>query len=136
MIRSKFATSVHILSLLGSSPEEWMSSDFIAGSLNSNPAMVRKEISMLREAGLVESKEGKNGGARLAKPMADIRLSEIFALVKNDHIFGFSPNEPNPSCPVGARIKDGLDGLFTELDDAVARKLHGVSLAEFIKKYL
>src|SRR5689334_3712895 len=119
LIRSKFSTSVHILTLLASAPDEWLSSDYIASSLNSNPALVRKELSMLREAGLIESKEGKNGGSRLGKATKDIRMSDIFLLVKNGHVFGYSPNEPNPQCAVGARINGALDELFGEIDNSI-----------------
>ncbi len=136
MIKSKFAISVHILTLLGSRPNEWLSSELIAGSLNSHPALVRKELGTLREAGLIESKEGKNGGSRLARPMKDIRMSEIFGLIKNDHVFGFSPNDPNPSCEVGARINGALDVLFGEIDNTIFRMLKNITLADFSKEYL
>lgn len=135
MIRSKFSTSVHILTLLASAPDEWLSSDYIASSLNSNPALVRKELGVLREAGLIESKEGKNGGSRLGKATKDIRMSDIFLLVKNGHVFGYSPNEPNPQCAVGARINGALDELFGEIDNSIYEKLRSITLAEFTKKY-
>jgi predicted transcriptional regulator len=114
LIRSKFSTSVHILTLLASTPDEWLSSDYIASSLNSNPALVRKELSVLREAGLIESKEGKNGGSRLGKATKDIRMSQ---------------------CAVGARINGALDELFGEIDNSIYEKLHSITLAEFTKKY-
>ncbi len=120
---------------MGTFPDEWLTSDFIAGSLNSNAALVRKELSALRNAGLVESREGKNGGSRLARPLENIRLSDVFNLVKEDHIFGFSPNDPNPDCLVGKNINKALDSLFTSIDDMVGRQLGQVTLAEFIKKH-
>jgi Rrf2 family protein len=135
MIKSKFAISVHILTLLSTGEDEWLSSDYIAASMNANPALVRKELSGLREAGLVESKEGKNGGSRLCKPATQIRMSEIFQAVKEDHVFGFSPNLPNPQCPVGAGINDALDGLFTEIDQTIYNRLKRITLAEFSKQF-
>lgn len=131
MIKSKFAISVHILSLLSVSETEWLSSDLIAGSLNTNPALVRKELAALKEAGLVEGKEGKNGGSKLARPAGSILLSEIFELVKENHIFGFSPNLPNPQCPVGANINHALDHLFNEIDRSVYEQLKNITLATF-----
>ncbi|MGE7776695.1 Rrf2 family transcriptional regulator [Chitinophaga sp. NPDC101104] len=136
MIRSKFAIHVHILSLMGKFHGEWLTSDLIAGSLNSNAALVRKELSELRNAGLIESKEGKNGGCRLAKPMKDILLSDVFAVVKDDHIFGYAPNHPNPDCPVGRNINNALDTMFTGLDQSITRELSKISLADFISKLL
>lgn len=136
MIKSKFAISVHILSLLSTSGNDWVPSEYVAGSMNANPALVRKELSGLRHAGLIESKEGKNGGSRLRKPASEIRLSEIFEAVKEDHVFGFSPNLPNPKCPVGARINDALDGLFTEIDQSIYNRLQHFSLAEFSQQFV
>ncbi|RPD41685.1 RrF2 family transcriptional regulator [Chitinophaga barathri] len=135
MVKSKFAISIHILSLLAGFPDEWLTSEFIAGSLNSNPALVRKELSMLRDAGLVESKEGKNGGNRLARSMKDIRMSEVFNLVKEEHIFGYAPNTPNPDCKVGKGINEALNALFSGIDEAVYKQLHAVTLEEFTRKY-
>ena len=135
MIKSKFATAVHILSLLSLSPGEWLTSEYIAGSLNTNPALVRKELVSLRAAGLIESKEGKNGGSRLARPASAIRLSDVFAAVKETHVFGFSPNMPNPACPVGAGIKNALDDLFTEIDDSIYNKLKHFTLAAFSTRF-
>lgn len=136
MVKSKFAISVHILTLLSMSEEEWTSSEYIAGSMNANPALVRKELSALREAGLVESKEGKSGGSRLRKPASQIRMSEVFEAVKEEHVFGFSPNLPNPECPVGRGINDALDGLFTEIDVTIGNKLKKMTLAAFSKQVM
>lgn len=134
MVKSKFAISVHILTLLSMSEEEWTSSEYIAGSMNANSALVRKELSALREAGLVESKEGKSGGSRLRKPASQIRMSEVFEAVKEEHVFGFSPNLPNPECPVGRGINDALDGLFTEIDVTIGNKLKKMTLAAFSRQ--
>ena len=134
MVKSKFAISVHILTLLSTSEEEWTSSEYIAGSMNANPALVRKELGALREAGLVESKEGKSGGSRLRKPASKIYMSEVFDAVKEDHVFGFSPNLPNPDCPVGAGINNALETLFTEIDQTIYNRLKRVTLHAFSKQ--
>ena len=135
MVKSKFAISVHILSLLSLADTEWYPSELLAGSLNANPALVRKELASLRAAGRVEAKEGKNGGSRLAKPAGSIWLSDVFEAVKENHIFGFSPNLPNPSCPVGANINGALEQLFDEIDQSVSDQLKHLTLAEFAAQF-
>lgn len=60
MISGKFAITLHILTLLSKNPEEYVSSEQIAESLNMNPVLVRKEIANLKQNGVVESREGKN----------------------------------------------------------------------------
>ena len=62
MNNTRFATAIHIMTILGSKPEEWQTSDWLAESININPVVVRKELSVLRDFGLVESRKGKDGG--------------------------------------------------------------------------
>ncbi|MEN7549574.1 Rrf2 family transcriptional regulator [Rapidithrix thailandica] len=135
MTKSKFAISVHILTLLTSVKEEWLSSEYIAGSLNMNPVLVRNELSNLKKNQLVESKEGKGGGVRLAKAANKITLGDIFTAIKKNHIFGLAKNEPNPKCPVGNQINRHLTDLFAEVDQVVEEQLHAVSLGDFQERF-
>eukprot|EP01133_Synstelium_polycarpum_P013467 gene13467-15870_t len=99
MNNGRFAISLHILTLLDQSNGEVLSSEYIAGSININPVLVRKELISLRNQGLVLSKEGKNGGSYLAKPSTEITLAEIYNSVKQISLLGQAKNTPNPKCP-------------------------------------
>ena len=96
MISGKFAITIHILTLLTKFPDEYLSSEFIAGSVNLHPVLVRKEIANLKKNNIVESKEGKNGGTKLIKSASDISLDTIFKMTFDTVTLGFSKNEPNP----------------------------------------
>lgn len=135
MIKSRLSISIHILTLVSVNDLEWYSSDYIAGSLNMNPVLVRNEIANLKKSGLLESKEGKGGGVKLAKPADKITLAEIFNAVKGDHLFGFAKNEPNEKCPVGREIKERLDNLYCELDNGVVEILKKKRLSTFIESF-
>jgi Rrf2 family protein len=135
MISGKFAISLHILTLLSKSPDDFLSSEFIAGSLNMNPVLVRKEIANLKKNGVVESKEGKNGGTRLAKPSAAITLEDIFKMTFESVTLGFCKNEPNLECPVGKNIKSNLEALYCDINKSISNKLGKISLLEFTKEF-
>lgn len=135
MNNGRFPISLHILTLLASAEGELLSSDYIAGSININPVLVRKEISNLRNHGLIESKEGKNGGATLAKPAEKIRLSEVYHAVQQASLLGNSKNKPNPDCPVGKQINQHLDRLYEEIEGALLHKLEKMSLADFLRQF-
>ncbi|MGH2664243.1 Rrf2 family transcriptional regulator [Flavobacterium sp.] len=135
MISGKFAITTHILTLLAKSPEDYMASEYIAGSLNIHPVLVRKEIANLRKHNLVESKEGKNGGTKLSKSPSDITLEEIFKITFDKASLGFSKNKPNPECPVGKGINSNLNTLYTDLNLTVSNQLKTISLAEFAKNF-
>ncbi|MCU7618875.1 Rrf2 family transcriptional regulator [Chryseobacterium sp. PBS4-4] len=135
MSNTRFATAVHIMTLLAKVPQEWLTSDWIAGSINVNPVIVRKELSELREAGLITSRLGKDGGTKLAKNADEIKISEIYAAVKNNEVLGKKNQKPNPACPVGKEINNHLSMLFEQTDLLVKNFLGDKSLQEFTDQF-
>ncbi len=120
------------MTLLAAVKGEYLSSTDIAGSLNINPVLVRKELSELKSHNFIESKEGKHGGVRLLKPAKDIKLSDIFNLVKgNSHTLGLAKNDPNPDCPIGRKINDNLNKLYDKIDSRIEQSLKETTLEEF-----
>ena len=134
MNNGRFATALHILTLLEIKKDELLSSGFIAGSINVNPAVVRKEISNLISYGFVESKEGKGGGYTLGKPASQIQLSEVYKSVNDGPLLGRS-NDPNPDCPVGKQINVHLNDLFNSADEAFLKQLGKTTVKDFAKKF-
>ena len=135
MNNTRFATAIHIMTLLEKSPQEWLTSEWIAGSININPVIVRKEMSVLREAGLIISRQGKEGGSMLAKNAESISISEIYSAVKNTEVLGKKNQNPNPECSVGKEINVHLDTLFAETDKLVINFLGNKSLKEFSDQF-
>ncbi|AZA79362.1 transcriptional regulator [Chryseobacterium sp. G0186] len=135
MNNTRFATAVHIMTLLAKSPQEWLTSDWIAGSINVNPVIVRKEISVLKEAGMIISRQGKIGGTQLAKNAESITISEIYKAVKNTEVLGKKNQNPNPACSVGKEINIHLNTLFEETDLLVIKFLGDKSLQEFADQF-
>ena len=134
MSNAKFATALHILSLLAYSKGERLSSEYIAGSINLNPALVRKEISNLKKLGFIASKEGNGGGSYLARPAESILLSEIYEAVKSAQLLG-RHNKPNPACPVGRQINGHLDQLYINAEQSLLAALAQQNLQDFTNKF-
>lgn len=112
-----------------------MASEYIAGSLNIHPVLVRKEIANLKKHNLVESKEGKNGGTKLIKAASSISMEEVFQITFEKVSFGFSKNDPNPACPVGKQINENLTELYDDINGAIINKLKSISLETFSEKF-
>jgi Rrf2 family protein len=134
-MNGRFATSLHILTLLDRFSQELLTSEFIAGSVNINPVLIRKEIGNLKKHGLVASKEGKAGGFYLAMPANKILLSDIYKAVRQISILGTTKNSPNPDCKVGRQINKHLDALYLDAEEALVKKLGKTSLSDFSKKF-
>ncbi|PXY42505.1 transcriptional regulator [Flavobacterium cheongpyeongense] len=135
MLSGKFAISIHILTLLTKFPNDFLSSEFIAGSINLNPVLVRKEIANLKAHHIVESKEGKNGGTKLSKSASDITLNEIFQMTFDTINLGYAKNHPHPDCPVGKKINENLSGLYTQLNKKVSVELKNITLEDFSNQF-
>lgn len=135
MNNTRFATAVHIMTLLAESPQEWLTSEWMAGSININPVVVRKELGVLRAAGLVTSRQGKEGGSQLARSAELINISEIYSAVKNTEVLGKKNQNPNPACTVGKEINNHLNTLFSETEKLVIQFLGDKSLQEFCDQF-
>jgi Rrf2 family protein len=134
-MNGRFQIAMHILTLLSRANNELLSSEYIAGSININPALVRKEISNLRKKGLINSKEGKAGGYVLGMPAHEIKLFTVYQAVKQQQLLGQAKNIPNPYCPVGKQINKHILHLDNEMENALSIKLSAISLAEFSRQF-
>lgn len=134
-MNGRYPIALHILTLLKKTEQELLSSEYIADSININPALARKEISNLRNHGFIESKEGKGGGYILAKSAKQITLADIYNTLREPHILGVAKNTPNPDCPVGKQINKKIEELYDDLDKAFLAKLETVTLEDFSNRF-
>ncbi|WP_205193932.1 Rrf2 family transcriptional regulator, partial [Burkholderia sp. LMG 13014] len=105
---SRFAFAVHVLALLSMQEGAPLSSDIIAGSVNTNPALIRRLLSMLAAAGLTTSQLGAGGGALLAREPGAITLLDVYRAVDDAQLFALHREAPNPACLVGRHIQGAL----------------------------
>lgn len=130
---SQFAVAIHVLTILAKSGDERVKSDYIAGSVNTNPVVIRRLLSNLQEAGLVVSQVGASGGTSLTKQPKDIDLSEVYKALPCGEVFALHPKEPNQDCPVGKNMAAFLCGLQKEIDKSIEEKLRQYTLRDVIE---
>jgi len=136
---SRLTTAIHALcwlELAARRGDKSLTSERVAASLASNPALVRKALGPLREAGLVASGRGPGAGWSLARPAATIRLDEVYDALGEDTAFALHPHEPNQECPVGFGIRPVLGELYADADAAVRRTLRRRTVADVLDELL
>ena len=125
---SRLPIAVHILLCIrvfdGS---EKLTSDFLAGSVNVNPVIIRSTLGKLKAAGLVTVDAGV-GGAHLAREPKDISLLDVFLAVEEEEALFRFHESPNPLCPVGGHVHDVLDSRLDAASEAMRAQLKAVSL--------
>ncbi|MER3429517.1 MAG: transcriptional regulator [Blastocatellia bacterium] len=127
---TQFSMAVHILTVLAQADDENIKSEKIAASVNTNPVVIRRLLSQLRQANLVSTQTGANGGTRLAKPPSEIRLSDVYRAVNCGRIFALHNREPNKDCPVGKNIEAVLCHLQKAIDKGIDNTLAKYSLED------
>jgi len=129
-----FPTAIHILTLLGYMGHEFVSSAFIAQSVQTNPALVRKLLSKLANVGLVETAHGKTGGARLSREATNINLKEVYDAVQEEGVLFIPEREIYAPCPVSSNIKSVLQETFDEEEAALGARLKCIKLSSVLQK--
>ncbi len=131
---SRFTVAVHVLTLLAYEEGRALTSDYIAGSVNTNPVVIRRVLGLLSKAGLISTTEGAGGGTVLAKPATRITLADVFHAVEQGELFALPPNEPNPLCPVGRCVQTILGEHLERLQGLLERAMKRVSVAEILEE--
>ncbi|WP_437293652.1 Rrf2 family transcriptional regulator [Sorangium sp. So ce327] len=129
MSSGRFAIATHALALLAQSDES-CASDALSASINTNPAFLRRILARLSQAGLIEAREGRSGGYRLARPAKKIRLSEVYAAVEPEGAIAPSPCEPNARCPIGSGIQRAFDEVAEAANAGLLRGLAQKTVAD------
>ncbi len=109
--------------MLAHSPDEPLTSERIAGSVNTHPVFIRRILGRLSKAGLVVSQAGVGGGWRLRRSPETMSLLEVYQAVEEKHLFSLHHRSPNPHCLVGRNIQHSLAGIFAEAERALEEKL-------------
>ncbi|WP_099221450.1 Rrf2 family transcriptional regulator [Listeria costaricensis] len=128
-ISTRFSVAVHTLVLIDMNREKPLTSEFIAGSVGTNPVVIRRIMSQLKKAGLIYSAPGITE-TRLLKEADSITLLEVYRAVSADTALFDLHQHPNPACLVGANIQDSLDEIFQAATRKMEEELAAVSIAD------
>ncbi len=131
-ISSRSAVGVHVLTLLAQTGDEPLCSKVMAGSVNTNAVVVRRELGLLRRAGLVRSQEGSGGGWRLARDPKRITLLDVYRAVEKEALFSLHNRQPNLACPVGKNIQGALEDVFGDAEAAMERRLEKTTIDDVL----
>lgn len=133
-ITSKFTAAVHILACIDIFDGQMrVTSDVLSGSTGVNAVIVRNVLGQLRNAGIVETRQG-SGGAHLAKALDEVTLYDIYKAVEcidDEGLFHFHEN-PNVECPVGRNIHKAMDDRLAAAQTALENELKRTTLAQVV----
>ncbi len=134
MVNQQFATAVHILTALACNKKELMSSDNLAVSVNTNPVVIRRLLSMLTKNKLVITTRGKSGGVKLAKEPNQINLKDVYLAVAPSEVIAPRNKSPHKECAVSCAMFSIMTGIAEGTQKATLKYLESHRLSDLSKK--
>ena len=131
-INTQFPIAVHLMAALGYRRGQDTTSATLATSVNTSPSFVRRILSKLSKAGLVETATGKAGACWLAKDAKNISLLDIYEAVDAPKAFSIHGYSEQKACPVSCNIKAALDKALSKTQKAMETTLKEISLDKII----
>lgn len=131
-ISSRFTIALHIFACVDTfGDDRKITSDFLAGSINTNPVIIRKILTQLKNAGLITVARG-TGGITLTSPLNEITFFDVYEAiepVEKGNLFNFHSG-PNPKCPVGRNIHSLLDNKLKSIQYAMEKEMKKYTLED------
>lgn len=131
-ISSRFTVALHIFTAVDVFKDDYkVTSDFLAGSIGTNPVIIRKLLTQLKNAGLITVARG-TGGIELTKELTEISFYDVYQAIEpleGGDLFRFH-EAPNPQCPVGRNIHALLDDKLQTIQEAMESEMKKYTLQD------
>ena len=127
----RFAITIHALTLLATSRDP-LTSEMIAGSVDTNAVVIRRTMASLREHGLVVSKPGAGGGWKLLRAPEKIHLCDVYRSLGEEDVLAIH-GHPNKHCPIGRNIQGALEDVFSSAQAALVDSLGHHTIADVLR---
>lgn len=127
---TKFSSAIHMLILI-SEAQTPMSSEQIAVSVGTNPSYIRKIAGLLKNAHIIDSRQGKSGFVLSVAP-EELTLWRVYCAVEETeqiHLFDIHRN-PNDECIVGRHIQPTLSAMFGDIEATAQREMKEKTLRD------
>lgn len=125
-----FAAAIQALIFLDHSDGEICPSGAIADQLRSHAVFLRRVLATLVRAGIVEAREGRVGGYRLARPAERITLADVYRAIKSAAADDLVSSELPRGPILSAGTALALSGVLAETEASVLDVLMQHTIAE------
>ena len=133
---SEFAVAVHSVVYLNQR-QITTSSEELASNVCTNPARIRKVMSKLKKAGIIETKEGLEGGYHLVKEPSDINLKQICDALDVSFVSSsWKSGDENLPCMVASGMSGVMDEIYGELNDLCRIRMEQITIEDIQGKLI
>lgn len=129
-MNSEFNIAVHAIVYLNHKGEH-VSSDELARNICTNPARIRKVLSKLKKYGLVDTKEGADGGYLFNHDASEITLEQIVSALKIKIVeSSWKSGNIDMECLVASGMSSVMDNIYTCLNNKCKEYLSSITVKD------
>lgn len=107
-----------------------VTSEALAQRMSTDPAVVRRTMAGLREAGIVRSEKGHGGGWSLERPLERVTLRDVYEALGVTDLFAVGNRVESPGCLVEQAVNRTLHHAFGTAEQVLLTQLARTTLAE------
>lgn len=110
-------------------------SEQISKMISTNPVVVRRMMGGLRDQGIVTSEKGHGGGWKLARPLSDVTLLDVYEAVGAPPLFNIGPNADPSDCLVEKAVDAQLDAALREAEARLLKQFSEVRVEDLARDF-
>lgn len=135
-MNSDFILAVHAMVFLHHKGET-VSSDMLADNICTNPVRIRRVMSKLKKAGLVENHFGASGGGYSYQKVNRVTLGDIAEALQTDFAdFSWRSGSKEKDCLISSGMSDYMDEIIQEMNRRCKEYLNTITIADTEKHLL
>lgn len=131
---SDFCVAVHALVYCNHKARK-LSSEELAENICTNPARVRKVMVAMKKAGLIQTKEGIDGGYQFTRDPGEVTLAAVASALNVRFVStSWRSGDADMDCLIAAGMADLMDSIYTELDSLCKKRLATITIRDLDEK--
>jgi DNA-binding IscR family transcriptional regulator len=131
---NKLSSILHLLLHMAHSDRP-LTSEELAGFLQTNPVLVRRTLAGLRDRGYVGSGKGHGGGWVVKADLREVTLRDIYEAVGSPTVFAMGNRVEQPDCLVERVVNQSLADALAEAEALLIARFSQVTLAELSERF-
>src|SRR3546814_173141 len=131
---SRLSRMLHVL-LHMARHDQPFTSEQIAKMLATNPALVRRTMAGLRNAGYVRSENGRGGGWRISCDLKTTTLDHVYKAVGEPRLLSIAAGFEGTQCAVERSVINSLGQTFQDAERLIRSRFACVTLSDLLEDF-
>jgi Rrf2 family transcriptional repressor of oqxAB len=125
-----FGLALQALVILSKEKIQTCPSAELAGYLQSEATLLRRILAVLAREGILDTREGRDGGYRLKRDPHSVTLDEVYTALQVGDPLCYGIKETTGSHPFGQEMKAAFQELTQEMDRSLREVLRRYTIAD------